>query len=473
MADLSLNNVFDISVSAPGAGVGLYNSSNLAVFTHEPYGVSFGTDGYKLFVEPGDIATDFGSDSTTAALVNSIFSQKPNIRANSGYCVVIPMIAGVQTIGFSETPDEGSLQIQIGADTIPAIAFNQTAADFQAAIRGAASSLEHVTVTGSFAAGFTITMKGIYGPVALLSVVANTLEASNVPVVVTPTVVTVGEKADEALVRADSLVHFFGAVFTVELSEADILAAALVLSPMRKMAFFLGSTEADVNVGGKLDKLRQNNYQNSRGMLRIDTVLNGLKFCAAYASRGLSVDFAGNNTTLTMHLKDLVGITADQSITQTILNKAQAAGADVYVSFRGVAKTFTSGENAFFDDVYNILAFVEALQVAEFNTLAQVSTKIPQTEGGMDVLKGSARMVCEQFVRNQFLAPGEWTSPVTFGNQEDFFANISQRGYFIYSSPVALQSVVARESRTAPLMQIAIKYAGANHSGSIIVNINK
>lgn len=471
--DLSLGNVFEVSVSAPGAGVGQYNSSNLAIFTHEPYGPSFGADGYKIFIEPGDIAKDFGSTSLTAELVNSVFSQKPNIRANNGYCVVIPMKATKQKISFDQVPDEGAFQIKIDNFTIPAVTFDKTAVDFQASLRGADSSLSQATVTGSFAAGFEITLAGVYGPVPLLTIESNTLEKTNVAVVVTPTLEQAGEAAKDVIIRADSLIHFFGAVFTVELAEADLLDAGQVLSPMRKIGFFLGSQEADVNPNGKLDKLRQNNYKNSRGLLRIDTVRNGLKFCAQYASRGLCVDFTGNNTTITMHLKDLIGITADQNISQTILEKAKAAGADVYVSFRGVPKVFTSGANDFFDNVYNILAYVEALQVSTFNTMAQTPTKIPQTEDGMDLLKSSVRKVNEQFVRNGFIAPGEWTSPVTFGPQEDFFENISQRGYFIYSSPISQQAVVDRESRKAPLIQDAIKYKGAVHSGSIIVNINQ
>lgn len=474
MADLSLGNVFEISVTAPGAGVGEYNSSNLAVFTHEPHAESFGDDGYKLFVDPADIAADFGSSSVTTALVNSIFSQRPNIRANGGYCAVIPMLPSIQKWTFSAAPASGAYALDIDGDVTPALNWDDTAASIQSKIRGMGAAFASVVVSGDSTEGFTIKMAGVYGPVAAITADSNTLsDASSDPITLSFTDEQVGETVAEAITRADSLIHFFGAVLTVELAQADLLAAAEVLAPMRKIGFFLGSQAADNQTGGKLDLLRQNGYVNSRGLLRIDTVLNGLKFCAGYAARGLSVDFSGNNTTLTMHLKDLVGISADQNISQNILNQAKASGADVYVSFRGVPKVFTSGANDYFDNVYNILAYIESLQVAEFNTLAQVGTKIPQTESGMDILKAAARRVCEQFLRNGFIAPGEWTSPVTFGNQADFYENISQRGYYIYSTPIALQSAADREARKAPLIQIALKYAGAIHSGTIIVNINE
>jgi len=472
MPDLSLSNVYEISVSAPGAGVGEYNPSNSAVFTHEPYGPSFGDDGYKLFVDPADIATDFGSASLTAAMVNEIFSQRPNIRANGGYCVVIPILFNIDTLKFSLVPTAGTFIASINGQNSAPINWNDTAAAIQAKIRAIDDVFLNTTVEGNFTDGFAISTKGFYGGV-VTATSANSLVATATPVVITAEETRVGETVAQAIVRANGIIHFFGLALTLELGQVELLATAGVLAPMRKIGFFLGSAEADIEVGGKLDLLRTGRFTNSRGLEYIDAPAKGIAYCAAYMGRALSTVFAGSNTTQSMHLKDLVGIQPDPTMTQTMLNKAQAAGADVYVSFRGVPKTFTSGKNDYFDNVYNILWFIEALQVAEFNTLAQVGGKIPQTEGGMDVLKGSARKVCEQARENGFIAPGEWTSPTTFGDQADFLDNIRQYGYYIYSSPIALQSVADREARKATLIQIAIKYAGAIHSGTILININK
>ena len=113
------------------------------------------------------------------------------------------------------------------------------------------------------------------------------------------------------------------------------------------------------------------------------------------------------------------------------------------------------------------------MEVAGFNVLAQTQTKLPQTEAGMDVLKGGYRTVCTQSVVNGMVAPGSWTSPDTFGNPEDFKRNIEEQGYFIYSQPISQQSSVDREARKAPVIQIALKLAGAVHSSDVIVNINR
>lgn len=194
---------------------------------------------------------------------------------------------------------------------------------------------------------------------------------------------------------------------------------------------------------------------------------------AAYAGRAFSTDFSGSNTTSTMHLKTLVSIQPDPSMTQTLLTLAITAGADTYVSLQGDPAVFTSGENGgYFDQIYNLQWFISALQVAGFNYLAQSSTKVPQTESGMDGLKGAYRAVATQAVSNGYSAPGIWNSPNTFGNLVDFIYNISQVGFYVYSSPIAAQLQAARVARQAPLVQIALKEAGAIQKSNVIVYVN-
>lgn len=283
----------------------------------------------------------------------------------------------------------------------------------------------------------------------------------------------VSENLDAAITRTSDLVQYFGLMSTQIESGADMLAAAAVVQALNKIAFFVKRATAAIDPGGDLDDLRTGGFTQSRGLYYgADNDTDALVMQASYAGRGLSVNFSGSNTTITMHLKNLTGVQPDPSMTQTLLNKAQDAGADVYASFQGVPKVYTSGANSFFDQVYNLRWFVGALQVAGFNFLAQSSTKVPQTEAGMDGLKAAYRAICEQAVTNQYSAPGVWNSPTTFGNQADLYANIAQRGYYIYSLPVAQQLQVDREARIAPLVQIALKEAGAIQSSTVIVNVN-
>lgn len=375
MAQLQLTNVINISLAATPTGVSAYNTSNLAMFTSDTPGGGFGSLGYKIYFEPSDVTTDFGSGSNTSKMANGIFSAKPNILAGAGYLVVIPL--------------------------------------------------------------------------------------------------TSSETLDAAVTRTKDLVQYFGLMSTTIESQADMLAAAAVVQALNKIAFFVQRSSGSIAPGGSLDMLTTGDFTQSRGLYYgAATDIVALVYQATYAGRALSVNFSGSNTTITMHLKDLPGVQPDPAITQTLLNQAITAGADTYPSLQGVAKTFCSGANSFYDQVYNSQWFSGALQVAGFNYLAAATTKIPQTESGMDGLKGAYRTVCEQGITNQYGAPGLWTSPTTFGNQADLFANIAQRGYYIFSSPISQQLQVDRAARKAPLVQIAFKEAGAIHSSNVIVNVN-
>jgi hypothetical protein len=75
----------------------------------------------------------------------------------------------------------------------------------------------------------------------------------------------------------------------------------------------------------------------------------------------------------------------------------------------------------------------------------------------------------ETFVSAGVFAPGTWNSSTTFGTPEDTIRNVEERGYFIYSLPISQQSQAVRETRVAPLIQIAAKEAGAIHSSDVTV----
>jgi len=256
----------------------------------------------------------------------------------------------------------------------------------------------------------------------------------------------------------------------------ETIAASDLVQTMDKM-LFLASPELNSVIGaGLFAAIKDANNTHTRMLLytQIGGSQNGHRlFAAAYAGRAMSTNFSGSNTTSTMHLKDLATITPDPLITETWLEACRQVGADVYVGIAGIPKTFTSGGNEFFDDVYNLLWFKGALEVAGFNALATTSTKVPQTEPGMSVLKGAYRLICEQALTNGFISPGAWNSPEIFGDPEDFRRNIEERGYYIYSQPVNQQSQPDREARKAPLIQMAIKFTGAIHSSNLIIYINR
>lgn len=471
MAQLPLTNVISVSVSQAPQGVGEYNVNNLALFTKDlPATATFGTAGYAIYLDPTSVGTDFGTESETFSMANTVFSQQPNILAGGGYLTVIPLYMLTQTLTPSGSPITGAFDLYYGSTSHISVAYNEGASSIQSALQAivtAATPGVTVTVSGTLSSGQPLVFTFSGGTVTL------PLTVSNNTLAVTFTQTETFETLDAAITRTQGLVQYFGVMATYIPGQSELLATAAVIQPLNLIGFFVGDSSADIQVGGKLDLLRSDDFTKSRGLYYgTGVTVDALTFQAAYAGRALSVNFEGSNTTATMHLKGLVGISADGSLTQTLLNDAVAAGADTYPSLQGVAKVFCSGKNQYFDQVYNLGWFVGALQVAGFNYLAESSTKIPQTEPGMTGLKGAYRAVCEQAVTNNYVAPGQWNSSTTFGNQTDMLNNIANTGYYIYSQPVSQQSQTARAARQAPLIQIAVKEAGAIQSSNLIVYVN-
>ena len=472
--DLSINNVVNISVSQQGAGLGAFNTSNLGLLTHEAFNSgTFGALGYKLYKEPSEVATDFGSDSITYKMANAVFSQQLNILAAGGYLAVIPTKTSIQTITLDAVPASGVFEIVYGAVPTANIQWDATLADVQAALR-LIPGLEKCTVSGSIAGKLLTVNLNTYGPQADFTINGNTLHDSGA-IAVGAVVASsqAGESFGDAVTRSSSLVQYFGVIYTQIMTQADRLAFAAIIQPLFKIAGGISNLVADVAPGGALDLLRSGSLSKTRALYYgRGTSLDALIFMASYFGRGLSTVFEGSDTTQDMHLKDLISVQPDSTVSQTVLNQCQVAGVDVYVSIEGVSKIYCSGANKFFDQVYNLLAFVSDLRIAEFNVLATNSTKISQTESGVKTLVSADRLVCEKYVKNGYLAPGKWTNPTTFGSLADLLENVSQRGYYIYSQPISEQSAVDRNARKAPVRQIGIKEGGAVDSASILVNVN-
>lgn len=281
------------------------------------------------------------------------------------------------------------------------------------------------------------------------------------------------ETLQAALTRTLPLVSYCGVLAAQIETQGDMLASGAILQANNLIGFFAQNNSATVASGGAIDLLRTGSLTYSRGLYygSADT-LSAVLYSAAYAGRALSTNFQGSKTTQTMNMKNLATVQPDPTMTSTLFTQSAAAGADIYPGVAGVPKVISNGTNNFFDQVYNLIWFVTAIQTAGFNFLATTSTKVPQTEDGMDGLKNAYMGVCSQAVTNGYAAPGTWTSPDTFGNQIDFFNNISQRGFYIYSAPIAQQDPTSRANRAAPVCQIALKQAGAMHTSSLIVNVN-
>lgn len=282
---------------------------------------------------------------------------------------------------------------------------------------------------------------------------------------------------EAAIVRTLNLVYYFAILIDVDVQTiaGQFPALPTYVQTIDKMLIVASATASLFQSSGILYNLVGALLTNTRGIYYSDSGVTYSTQAAAgaYAARGLSTNWAGSLTAQTMNLKQLAGFTPDQTLTTTYLTEVQAGGVDVYPSFGGDPGLYTSGANGWFDQIYGQFWLKFALQAAGYNFLGQTATKIPQTEVGMSGLKGAYMTVLAQGVNNGFMAPGEWTGAAPFGNSADLIRCIADTGYYIYSLPVAQQSPTDRNARKAPLVQIAVKLAGAIQSSQVIVQVQE
>lgn len=188
-------------------------------------------------------------------------------------------------------------------------------------------------------------------------------------------------------------------------------------------------------------------------------------------ARGLSVNFAANNSTITLKFKQLPGVTAD-NISLTEAAKCKALGINFYTYYDDaamVAEGTTIGKR-FFDEIHGLDWFVDAVQKEVFATMYRTPTKVPLTDPGTARLMAAVEKVCLEGVNNGLMAPGIWNGD-PFGTLQS--GDRLDDGYYIWADTVDNLSTSDREQRKAPPIQTAIKLAGAIHSVDVIVNFDR
>lgn len=486
---LPISNIINVTVSDTPTGLSVPNVNSLALFTTEsPSNINiFGT-----YLSPSQVANDYGSGSVTAAMANAVFAQTPNILSGGGQLVIIPLQGSVSaTSGSMTTPNisanlasllavtNGDLKVVINGVNNNLLNLNltncATLADIATLLQNV---LPDVTVTAvgteismvstKVGTASTVTIGSVSGGTGTDLSQAGYLNAGGSSTLGGSA--ATGETLVQAINRTESAVQYAGVITNLYMDDSVIETTANAVQAQDLIFVQHGASTQDI--AGLATAITA--ASNTKTRIVVYTLGQALANLAkaAYAGRGFSTDYTGSNTASTMNLKSLATITPDPNITQTLYNAAAIAGCDVYVSIAGVPCVISNGANSYFDEPYNDLALKFALETAGFNFLQNTQTKVPQTEQGMNGLKGAYEQICEQFVTNGCLAPGQWNSSDTFGNPQIFLNNVLNRGYYVYSLPIVQQTAAARAGRTAPVVQIAGKRAGAIHSGDVLVLVN-
>ena len=454
MSTLPLSNIINVNVFFPPTGLANFNVNNLGLFTSDPFLSNPNNNTYRVYTSAQQVGVDFGTTTETYLQAVAVFSQQPNMLAGGGTLIIFPSFTNT-AIATASVANGGTGYVQGDVlNIVQANAYGGT-----------------VTVTSVYAGaitGVSVTTGGAgYSAASGLSVTGGTGTGATI---------TIGsvtaETLAQAIARTANLIYYCGIISTSYGANSTWGALANVVQAYGNKLLFLPSNLL-TDITGVFTNIQQATNYFTRCLFFSDSnAQNGRLFAASYAARLLSVNFTGSLTAITMNLKQLSGVVPDAGITQTVASLCVTAGVDVYASYQNSPGVISNGANKYADQVFNLIWFVLALQVAGYNALATTNTKIPQTTAGMNAYVGALKQVCQQAVTNGYLAPGTWTAVDTFGVQANFLNNILNYGYYIYFAPISTQSVADRTARKAPLVQIAIKEAGAIQSSIINVYDN-
>lgn len=195
------------------------------------------------------------------------------------------------------------------------------------------------------------------------------------------------------------------------------------------------------------------------------------KYAALSAfGRAFTVNFTGNNTTLTLKFKTEPGVTYE-TLTSAQAAAIDAKNANVYVYYANDTAILQQGvmsNGDFFDERHGLDWLQNYVQTNLYNLLYTSTTKIPQTEAGITRLLSNVEQSLDQAVSNGLVAAGVWNG----GNIGQITAGDTlTKGYYVYAQPLSTQSQADREARKSPLIQAAIKLAGAVHYADVQINV--
>ena len=497
---VSIKNVVTVTLLQGGALAMADNPNVVAMITSEQQGPISSASRYRIYSEAASVAADFGTASQAYDFALSFFATQPNATNAGGFLVigywrgtteaVAATAASLTGAQLSEATVVSALQqvadgtLNVSVDGVPE---SLTPMDFQAA-----TTLDEIAVvidtalTGGTAAvddQRIVITSSTTGAASLITFATDPGSGTFIGQTLALTTGSGGfltqgaaletltaETKLAGITELRSQVKFLGAMFidnpTDEESKTlaewgqanDVLQYDVFNSP-----FNLLVDPANVVWDIKLSSLTNYRMLYSKAGNR--------KLAGSYMARAHTVNFAAENSALTMHLKVLS--VAAEEYTQTEVNNAKTVGLDLYTTIKLTPAILTSGANSFTDERYNLIAFVDYLQIDMYNLLKQTGTKIPQTRRGVNQLIDQAEKTTLQFVRAGVAAPGTWSSPDYFGNRETFEQSILNNGFYWLAGSLAAQAQSSREARESPVLQGAVKMAGAIHSVDLIVVINR
>lgn len=487
MQGLPVSNIVNVTVNMAARAAQSRNFGSLLIL-----GASNVIDAHELirqYKSPDEILADFGIDSPEYKAAQLYYAQSPKpvdcFVGKWNKTATMAMLRGSiltkaeQVIANFNTIADGSFDISIAGKVAKVSGVDLTA---ETNLNGVAERVsekltdaqvvwtgERFTVTLTKAGEMGYPSAGTDG--SYLGSLMKLDEHAGGLIVAPQTAETVQEAV---AVMSDISGGWYGLIIADDsLSDDDVLAVADLIEsdPLSRIYghTVMNTTVLDADIDTDIgSKLKAGNYSRTFWQYT-----SGKKYVAASLfGRMFTVNFNGNNTTITLKFKQ------EPTVTAETLRVSQAAAIDakngnVFVKYQNDTAIIQQGVMAngdFIDERHGLDWLQNYVQNNLYNLLYTRTTKIPQTDEGVTSLLTNVEQSLDQAVTNGFVAPGIWGGdPFGALNTGDMLT----KGSYVYAPPVSTQAQSDREARKAPVIQCAIKLAGAIHYSDIIINVNR
>lgn len=490
---LPVSRLIKVAVSLTPTAAQAQNLSTLLILGTSP--VIDTVERFRNYETIDAVAGDFGTSAAEYLAALLWFQQAPqptNLKigrwvnaAASGVLRGAPLSAAQQALsvftavtsgGFTYTKNGGSATNVTGLNLSSATNLNAVASLITAALTGAVMVWNSVfsrfelssTTTGATSSISFLTAPGsgtdISAALGMLSSSSGAYRADGMA----------AETAVEAVTLFDQgYGQSWYATVVLGATNADHLAiAAYIEATNTKHVYGVTTQEGGALVASTTSDIAYQLKQLGCNKTFVQYSSSNPRAVVSLLGRILTVDYTGNNTTITLAYKKEPGIVAE-ALNSTQADSLKAKNCNAFLAFNNDTAILLNGvavSGVFIDIVTGTDWLAVTLMTSLYNVLYTSTTKVPQTDAGTQLLVVTAEAVCAQAVINGLLAPGVWNSG-GFGilKQNDLLV----KGYYVYAPKVSSQNPADRAARKSVPIQVAAKLAGAIHEVSIAVTVNQ
>lgn len=486
---LNVSRIVNVDVSFSPLAIPLVNFDTLLIMGDSD--IIDTSEALRLYNGIDEVAADFGTTAPEYLGASLYFGQSPQpdnlyigrwARTATHGILVGGELSGAQQLLSAWTGiTAGTIRITVDGGSVQ----NITGLNFSAItnLNGVATAINAI-LTGAVVAWtgthFTVTSNST-GATSTLSYASATGGGTDISAQMKLTSATASrdvagiaaETAVAGVARVDGL-GWYGLAFASSVMPDD--SACLAVCGYIQAAAVPHMFGITTQASGVIDPVATSDIASQASLADYTRTVIQYSLSSPYAicslfGRAYTVNFEGSDTTITMKFKKEPGITPE-ILTATQADTLAAKRCNVYALYTNGASIVQEGVMsglAFFDEIHGTDWLANRVQTDIFNVLYQ-SPKVPQTNPGIHILLTVMEGGLSQGVTNGLIAPGVWNA-AGFGTLVE--GDYLPKGWYSYVPSVDTQPQSVRETRTAPLLQAAIKLAGAVHFADVLINVNR